>query len=143
MNTGRWRPGAAAVLALGVGMAADFPASAQQLPPGQVRLFTAIDADKDGAVSKAEYAAYRDVQFKRHDPNKDSVIGREEFLGMSRGGGGAEARFKTLDKDGDGKVTKSEWDSDTESLFAGRDANKDGKLTPDEMAPMHMMRRMP
>lgn len=48
------------------------------------------------------------------------------------GGRGGE-RFKAMDANGDGKVTRAEAEASAKARFDQLDANKDGKLTGDEL----------
>lgn len=41
--------------------------------------------------------------------------------------------FRVYDLDGDGFITREEW-SGTDAVFDALDINKDGKITPEEMA---------
>lgn len=45
-------------------------------------------------------------------------------------------RLKQADTNHDGNVTKAEWEILVKARFASFDANKDGKLSPDEVAAM-------
>lgn len=72
--------------------------------------FRQADKDGDGRVTKTELATYFELLadrratqiFVRFDTDKDGVISRAERSAMNR------ARFKQLDADGDGRVTKAE-----------------------------------
>jgi len=140
---------AAAALVLG-GLAA-VPVSAQMMGPQgsrpgggpmmQSRVFDAMDANKDGQVTREEYDAYQAKRFDRFDANKDGKITRDEFMGHDGGppgrGGMRDAEFKAYDKNGDGVITREEWNAWAAERFAARDKNGDGKLTRDEMGPVH------
>jgi hypothetical protein len=81
-------------------------------------LFTMLDADGDGRITRQEYNA----AFIILDTNGDGVISREEF---NRESG---APFAMLDKDGDGYISKKEW-ADGWEYF---DTDKDGRINAKE-----------
>jgi Ca2+-binding EF-hand superfamily protein len=87
--------------------------------------FDEIDANKDGRISKDEMKAHFAASHeKRHEKMQEK---REKF----------EAKFNAADKDGDGALSKDE--AQTAKMtqivrnFDAIDANKDGKVTPDEL----------
>jgi Ca2+-binding EF-hand superfamily protein len=120
------------------------------------RGFSMIDTDKDGAISKAEFATGRDKMFLKLDANSDGSFTREEA------GAGAEAwrkkaaeagrtispereakhkeraekMFNDLDADKDGKISKAEFNSAGDKLFARLDVNADGKIVKGEGRPV-------
>ncbi|MDF3074329.1 MAG: hypothetical protein K0S54_1996 [Alphaproteobacteria bacterium] len=120
------------------------------------RGFSRIDSDKDGAISKAEFAVGRDKMFQKFDANSDGAFTREEASA------GAEAwrkkaaeagktisaereakhkeragkMFNDLDADKDGKITKAEFNSAGDKLFAKLDVNADGKIVKGEGRPV-------
>ncbi len=111
--------------------------------------FRPLDTDKDGKVSRAEFEA----GFARLDKDGDGFVSKEEFgsaigaarQGQRRGGGKrgqgpqdnnsapqekkhnpADAVFSKLDADGDGKISKAEY----EAAFAKLDKDGDGFIDP-------------
>ena len=47
--------------------------------------------------------------------------------------GGAEAKFKAMDTDGDGRVSRAEHAAGARAMFEAMDTNHDGVVTADEM----------
>lgn len=122
--------------------------------------FAMVDADKDGAITKAEADGFhdrmrsemQDRMFATIDTDKNGQISRAEFdahhkdMGMHHGKGrhghgmkhgmkdemGASRMFTRSDANGDGKVTLAEAEAAALSKFDAADANKDGTVTPEE-----------
>lgn len=144
-----------------LGFAIAGSAAAQTAPPSPgkggddrgARLFAMIDANKDGVISREEFAAFQAKRFAALDTNKDGVVSREEFMAapMRRGGGQSaaqtgnqadpradrqranrERRFKELDKNGDGTLSLTEFQAGGKT-FDLLDRNRDGKLTLEEL----------
>src|SRR5262249_34376946 len=99
----------------------------------------AMDKDGDGKVSKQEFTGPEGL-FGRLDANNDGFITKEEAesfrpaggLGGGAGAGQGSERFKALDKNGDGKLSKDEFPGRPQG-FERLDTNKDGFLSPDEL----------
>ena len=94
-------------------------AAAAPADPGQGYIdstFTAMDANKDGHVDKAEYARFQQERFSRQ---ADSI----------------DVAFKEMDADKDGKISRKEAAVVPEiaKYFAGLDTDGDGYLSLKEM----------
>lgn len=117
--------------------------AALESPASAIARFTAMDKDKDGKVTKIEFTGAV-ARFAQIDADKDGVLTREEITGFFASQPARPAtpaaevpaspagRFKALDKDGDGKLSKSEFPRPKQ--FDRLDADKDGFLTRAELA---------
>ena len=86
-----------------------------------------LDTNGDGKVTRAEYGA----PFDRLDANKDGFIDATERAALPQGGpggGGNGGRMARLDRDGDGKLSRAEF----EAPFARIDTNNDGVVDASE-----------
>lgn len=89
--------------------------------------FAAIDADKNGQISKTEFAAKRQGRSEeggRHMGRRHGGHGGMGMMGM---------RGRGADADKDGTLTRAEFLARPLAMFDRADANKDGKVTADEM----------
>jgi hypothetical protein len=135
------------------------PALAQTAPgappsPPRPNAFEQIDTNRDGIITREEATAARAAMFDRLDTNRDGSLTREE---MRSGRGLQERRMPprphgrrpegggNADANGDGIVTRAEWDARTAAAgqaaaqraaeaFARLDTNRDGQLTAAELA---------
>jgi len=112
--------------------------------PSWERLQQRFDKDKDGKISAAEWKGPKEF-FTRMDADKDGFVTKEEFaksrnagpggFGGRRGFGGRGGfgpgmfLMMFLDQNNDGKISRDEF----KQFFVKGDLNKDGNLTPDEL----------
>jgi len=124
-------------------------------------MFARMDANKDGKLDQADrqarMAARLDETFARMDANKDGRIDKAEFvaahqppangqpgamgmgpmgrdsmeMGRMRGMGHGPMMGR-MDANGDRAITRDEFIAGALKRFDAADANKDGKLTPEE-----------
>jgi len=109
-----------------------------------------IDTNGDGLISKAENRAAAEARFARMDANGDGTIGANERgkgrwkRGEGRRGGdatqgtpgpmhGGKRHGMKADANGDGVITRAEFDAGNAARFAAMDANKDGKIDASEL----------
>lgn len=100
--------------------------------------FAALDADKNGSLSKEEYSARpprpegRDGDHKRGDDGMHRGHGGKHAMhhggGMRMGG----MWFERADANKDGKVSLAEASAGALAMFDRADANKDGTISPEE-----------
>lgn len=111
------------------------------------------DTNKDGKVTKDEYAAGRDAEFARQDADGNGGLSKEEYVGdfKSRLDGllasepaerreeqrvrelrQADVRFGVLDSDKSGAITRPEFAYTGWNMFAHHDTNKDGFVSADD-----------
>jgi len=125
--------------ALGLGSAAFLALAAPEGHDPMGRLKRA-DTNGDGMISREEAAALPMISkhFDEIDANHDGQITVEELRAFH-----AKQRaehFKKIDTDGDGRISRAEAQANAPRLaahFDQLDANKDGFLTPDELAAAH------
>ena len=109
----------------------------QQRHGAMLERIKAADTNNDGFISKAEAAALPRLakHFDEIDANRDGQVSFDElraFHAAKRGAHGAKM-LKSIDTDGDGKVSKAEALAAAAARFDRADANKDGFLTVEEM----------
>jgi hypothetical protein len=91
-------------------------------PPGGAPTFDAVDTDHDGTISKAEFQAFA-AHVPAHSPGTHFV---HHTMPMD---------IKTLDANGDGKISFEEFAAPMKAHFAELDADHDGVLDADELPP--------
>ena len=106
------------------------------------RMLDRLDTDKDGKISKAEFAAQSAERFARMDTNGDGKIDAAERSAAAEGGRRGGRGMSRMDRDGDGVITRAEYDAQSDQRFARLDANGDGFIdTAERQAMMSRMGR--
>jgi Ca2+-binding EF-hand superfamily protein len=105
--------------------------------------FQSMDTNGDGVITRDEWRG-NDRSFRNHDWNGDGKLSGEEVRpgarrparwddrdvedSIARDDDWTEARFASLDHDGNGRLTANEWHGDPE-LFGRIDRNRDGAIS--------------
>ena len=92
------------------------------------------DVNRDGVVSREEYLAARATQFDRFDRNHDGYLDSADADVLPETTGRLFQAMEGLaDADGDGRVSRAEFNGMPTRGFDRMDANQDDVLEPDEM----------
>ena len=141
----------------GAGMAHGGP-DAMKMHDGMKRdpaaAFDRLDANKDGMISRDEFAKGREVRIEKRIAMRegghgaDAAPGAKHKMRMHRMGGGGMGGGHMIvmaDTDKDGRITLAEAEAMALKHFDQMDANRDGRVTPEErraarpmMMKMHM-----
>lgn len=110
----------------------------------------AYDVNRDGTVTKAEYDSVLEGQFRSADTNGDGVLSEAEYVAefetrfqaqMKRDGEvlsekvqaqimkQAHRRFRVIDADGNGSITRAEAKVNADAAYERWDADHDGVIT--------------
>lgn len=95
------------------------------------RMLGRIDTNGDGMISRAENRAAVEARFSRMDADKSGTIeagerrGKGKRMGM-RGHRGGD--MMGADTNGDGAISRAEFDAASAKRFARMDANGDGRI---------------
>jgi Ca2+-binding EF-hand superfamily protein len=106
----------------------------EQAVPDQAALeqqVRAYDRNGDGRITRDEYPGDA-ATFNRLDRNHDGVLSDADRQGRGRGRGNAQMRFRGMDRNGDGVITRDEWRGNDQS-FRQHDRNGDGIISGDEL----------
>ncbi len=114
--------------------------------------FAAMDANKDGKVTKAEIEAFKAARFGEADTNKDGKLSVEEMI-VARDAMIAKRKedrmaqmIARFDKDGDGMISQAEMPTppNADKMFDRLDTDKDGAISQAELdaAKQMMQERM-
>ena len=103
----------------------------QQAQPRESMRWRAMDTNGDGRITRAEWRGNARA-FDNHDWNNDGVLSGDEVRPAAAQGDRSREwtaeRFADLDRNRDGRLTRSEWQDDVES-FERADRNGDNRLT--------------
>lgn len=99
--------------------------------------FDAIDADKDGKITTAEFDAYRTAEFALADTNKDGQVSTDELAAKhvadmtARAAEMAAKMIERSDENADGQLSAEEMANGPRAptLFERADADGDGAIT--------------
>jgi hypothetical protein len=114
--------------ALGLAVAAQ--AAPVSLDPAT--LIKEADSDRDGWITRAEFLAARAARFDTLDADKNGVLSSAEFSAAAPGARGrmmAPLLFGQFDANGDGGVTRAEFENAPTPGFDRADSNGDGRLS--------------
>lgn len=110
-----------------------FPAAAQPSAEQLTKLrdiLTESDANADGRVTRREYDAHRADIFSRLDRNGNDVASREDAprirIAQRKFAEKLEQVLALADKNGDGMLSRAEWDKPERDIFALVDQDEDG-----------------
>lgn len=126
----------ARILAAAALACACFPATAQQPTAAQIErlrdTLTKSDANGNGKVTRGEYDAYRADIFARLDRNGNGVVSEEDAprirLARRKFAEKLEQVLAMADKNGDGRLTRAEWERPERDIFALVDQDEDGVI---------------
>lgn len=100
--------------------------------------FDRLDSNKDGAISREEFAQHREMRIERRVERKDGKPGARHDMRMHHFGGMIGGHMFTMaDANKDGRVSIQEATDAAARHFDMADANRDGRITPDERRQMH------
>jgi len=106
------------------------PGMGQPYPSGAEAGWKAYDLNGDGKVTRAEFSAVRNLCFVRYDANGDGVLSGTEVRRLLLTGltERHNAVFSRMDRDGDGQISREEYDQENDRLFRFVDTNGDGVI---------------
>ncbi len=97
--------------------------------------FAAIDTDKNGAISQAEFMAAYEMLSERRMSRREKRMEHRKMGKRYAREGGRDGRMDIMaraDSNGDKAISGPEFRAAAEARFAKADTNKDGRITPDE-----------
>ena len=123
------------ILAAAALACACFPAAAQVSAEQLERLRDILiksDANGNGRVTRREYDAYRADVFAKLDRNGNGVVSAEDAprirIAQRKFNEKLEQVLAMADKNGDGRLSRAEWDKPEKDVFALADQDDDGVI---------------
>lgn len=116
----------------------DKHARGQHRPKDPAQLLKRLDKNGDGKLAVSELPEKMQKRLGKADTNKDGFLSAEELKAHAeqhaKGRAAKQkARFARSDKNGDGFLTKDEVGEKRWERMKAADANRDGKLSADEL----------
>lgn len=117
-----------------------------QTPPGPGGMLAAADANHDGVITRAEWDAARAARFAQLDANHDGSLSADErpHWGPPPQQGqqppsdhNGHHGMMNADANGDGVISRAEYDAQSAEMFARMDADHSGSINQAEMQAMH------
>lgn len=131
------------IAALMLSAASVATAAAQAPEHGPGAMFAAADANHDGAITRVEFDAAHSAHFTQMDANHDGSLSADErpqHMGPPPGqapAAGDGAHHDRGDANGDGAISRAEFDAQGTAMFDHLDANHDGAISQAEVQAMH------
>lgn len=126
------------ILASAALLAFAVPAAARSTGSRTAAMFDHADANGDGMITRAEFAAARAARFAKMDRNKDGAISSADLPRMKRAANKLKPLIEMLvaqsDANRDGKVSRAEMANGPMPIFDRADANSDGAIDKAELA---------
>ncbi|GAA3735008.1 Ca2+-binding EF-hand superfamily protein [Sphingorhabdus rigui] len=97
--------------------------------------FAAIDTDKNGSISQAEFMAAHEMRDEHRADRREKRMEHGKMGKRHEHEGGRDGRMDIMarvDSNGDKAISQTEFRAAAEARFAKADANKDGSISPDE-----------
>ena len=101
-------------------------------------LWKQYDLNGDGKITREEFMAARAVCFARYDTSGDGMLTRAEVKNSFPPpmADRIDAELPRLDLDGDGLISREEFDRESDRLFRQLDTNGDGVIAGTELSTM-------
>jgi hypothetical protein len=100
-----------------------------------MRMMHRVDLNGDGAITPTEVSAVHAVRFLKLDKDADGVITEAEMLARMQKwiAGRVAKRFAMMDRNGDGRVERAEFEEGGTERFARQDTDGDGRVSREEL----------